>query len=149
MCPRFSLAQIRLYCEIKTVFHDCELEHSIAGIWCDLYIPLSRIAIEYDGVYWHKDKERQDLNKNFRLVSKGVTVFRVKEYGLKPLSEHDVVLDLRETGISVVKKVLQHVLAYLSSEESILRVHKDESNSRFTGIWSAMKNFLFAPEGSF
>jgi len=36
-----------------------------------------------------------------------------------------------------------------SFEESILRVQKGESNSRFTGIWSAMKNFLFAPEGSF
>jgi hypothetical protein len=37
----------------------------------------------------------------------------------------------------------------ISSEESILRAQKGESNSRFTGIWSAMKNFLFAPEGSF
>jgi hypothetical protein len=139
--PRFSLAQIRLYCEIKTVFPDCELEHSIGSNCCDLYIPLIRIAIEYDGVYWHKDKERQDLNKNFRLTLNGVTVFRVREYGLKPLSEHDVILGSRETGISVVKKVLQHVLAYLDLDGeheqlilSYLRRNKFANNSEYRRI---------------
>ena len=37
--------------------------YKLNGYELDIYIPEIRTAIEYDGVYWHKDKQERDLEK--------------------------------------------------------------------------------------
>ena len=34
------------------------------GYELDIYIPSKKVAIEYDGHYWHKNKPEKDLEKN-------------------------------------------------------------------------------------
>lgn len=48
----------------------------------DIYIPPYRLAIEYDGSYWHKSKTDRDIQKNEMLNSANIYVIRVREYGL-------------------------------------------------------------------
>lgn len=47
----------------------------------DIYIPDLKIAIEYDGDYWHSlpDMKRRDNLKNKICKEKGINLFRVKE----------------------------------------------------------------------
>ena len=36
------------------------------GYELDVYIPSQKIAIEYDGYFYHKNKKKQDLDKNLK-----------------------------------------------------------------------------------
>lgn len=51
----------------------------------DLYLELrsgTRVVIEYDGVWWHRDRHEQDKAKTEALLASGYTVIRVREYTL-------------------------------------------------------------------
>jgi hypothetical protein len=45
-----------------------------------------RLAIEYDGAYWHADKASVDVRKTTDLLAAGYLVVRLREHGLLPLS---------------------------------------------------------------
>ena len=49
----------------------------------DIYLPKYNIAIEYDGVMWHKEKSAREKEKNDALCSLGLYLIRVRETGLK------------------------------------------------------------------
>ncbi|MBP1053826.1 DUF559 domain-containing protein [Rhodococcus qingshengii] len=50
--------------------------------------PLTRVIVEYDGWYWHRDKAEKDLLKTRVLEKAGWTVIRIRETTAKrPLPE--------------------------------------------------------------
>lgn len=49
----------------------------------DVYLPNLKIAIEYDGINWHKDKFEKDQEKNYAMDNNGIYFIRVREHGLK------------------------------------------------------------------
>ena len=53
------------------------------GYELDIYIPSLKTAIEYDG-FWHRYRVEQDLEKNRKCQSDGITLYRIRE-GLLPL----------------------------------------------------------------
>lgn len=52
----------------------------------DIVVPEQKIAVEYDGAYWHADKAETDLAKSRALEADGWTVLRVREKPLEALS---------------------------------------------------------------
>ncbi|MEV5470173.1 hypothetical protein AB0N37_31890 [Streptomyces griseoincarnatus] len=48
-----------------------------------------KLAIEYDGSYWHADKVDLDIEKSRDLLAAGYLVARLREYPLPPLSIDD------------------------------------------------------------
>ena len=54
-----------------------EVLHSYKGkgYELDIYIPSKKVAIEYDGYYWHKSKEKKDLLKNEKCKIDGTTLY--------------------------------------------------------------------------
>lgn len=54
----------------------------------DIYIPSLNVGIEYDGLFWHKDKLDIDEAKNQALNNDGIYVIRVREEGLPSLSDN-------------------------------------------------------------
>ena len=60
------------------------------GYELDVYIPEKKVAIEYDGYYWHKNKANKDLEKNHRCMIDGIKLYRIRE-GLPTL--HDSSID--------------------------------------------------------
>ena len=60
------------------------------GYELDVYIPEKKVAIEYDGYYWHKNKTNKDLEKNRRCTLDGIKLYRIRE-GLPAL--HDSSID--------------------------------------------------------
>ncbi len=77
------------------------------GYELDVYIPSRKIAIEYDGYRWHKDKTEQDLLKNSRCVKDGISLYRIRE-GLLPLnsSSLDFIVQRSQENLGEILKVV-------------------------------------------
>ena len=67
-CPycsnQSSQPEIRLLSELKWFFEEVNNRYKVDGVEIDIFLPNLNIGIEYDGNYWHKDKEDIDLEKN-------------------------------------------------------------------------------------
>lgn len=78
---RISKAQRILFYEVKKVFPDAILEHPIKtpnGIrFADVGIPSINVDFEYDGSYWHRNKD--DKKRDLELNSVGWKTYRILE----------------------------------------------------------------------
>jgi hypothetical protein len=75
----------------------------------DIYIPELNLGIEYDGWYWHKDKEEMDREKNKQLKDE-LFLLRIREAGLEKLTDTDVLLDKTEIAHSSFKDILHAII---------------------------------------
>ena len=58
----------------------------------DIFLPDLQLGIEFDGSYFHKDKEDKDQKKYQALLKLGIKLIRVRE-PLKKINELDLVVD--------------------------------------------------------
>lgn len=82
-CKSPSKPQIVLYKEIKTIYPDAKLEYPITistkkTIWLDIAIPRLKLNYEYDGNYWHQNKDK-DIKRDKMLIKLGWKIIRIKE----------------------------------------------------------------------
>lgn len=91
-----------------------EIIHSYKeqGYELDIYLPSLKIAIEYDGYYWHKNRAKQDLEKNRRCQSDGITLYRIRE-GLLPLDDSSVDYVVRKDQKDL-SKVIEEILSKIT-----------------------------------
>ena len=87
-----SGSEIRILAELTSIFNDVKSRYKIDGVELDIYLPDFNLAIEFDGYYWHKNKEKNDLQKNEFLLSLDINLIRVREEILKPLSKNDIIV---------------------------------------------------------
>ena len=85
-----SRPEVRLYCELLTIFSRVEWGSRIDGMQVDLLLPRQKVAIEIDGSYWHRASAPKDRAKTQRLQMKGLEVVRLREAPLRRLQQHDV-----------------------------------------------------------
>lgn len=67
---------------LRQSFNDCEIEYKITGKYIlDVCLPLQKIALEYDGWYYHSSKEalEREKRKDEYLRGLGYQIIRVKE----------------------------------------------------------------------
>ena len=76
-----SFPEQAIYYYIKQVFPDAVNRYNVLKNKCelDIYIPQKKIGIEYDGIYWHKNKTDLEKSKYKICKSKGITLFRIRE----------------------------------------------------------------------
>ena len=96
-CPFCSTAgmskpELRIIAELTPIFSDLEHRRKFSGTEVDIYLPECSIGIEYDGSYWHSDKDDRDHTKNDVMTSKGVQLIRVREQPLNKILPHDVIV---------------------------------------------------------
>ena len=112
-CPICHSEQNTSFPEYAIVFYlkkyGLEAIHSYKekGYEIDVYIPLKKVAIEYDGYLWHKNKAEQDLRKNDRCAKDGIQLYRIRE-GLPPLNDSsiDYVVQRNQENLSKTLKLL-------------------------------------------
>ena len=112
-CPSCRLhssdSEIRILSELKWFFDEVNGRYKFEGVEIDIYLPKIKLGIEFDGSYWHRDKEEGDLRKNKFLNSHDIHLIRVRHHPLKPLSENDVIV----RNNLIVKKDLDEILKKL------------------------------------
>ena len=92
-----------------------EVMHSYRGkgYELDIYIPSLKIAIEYDGYYWHKHRTKKDLEKNYKCKKDGIKLYRIRENLPK----------LNDSSIDYVVRKYQKDLPKIQSYQSSLRAY--------------------------
>lgn len=60
-----SKPQVELFSMVKSIFSSAEINYPFFNYSLDIAIPDKRIVIEYDGSYWHQDKEYDDKRKKY------------------------------------------------------------------------------------
>lgn len=92
-----SLAEQIIFYYIKKDFPDAHNNYKPKWIGkfseVDIYIPSLRLAIEYDGEYWHKNKIDQDRKKGILIKAKGIKLIRIREGELPGLQDGSVTLE--------------------------------------------------------
>tara|TARA_B100001057_G_scaffold486838_1_gene568617 strand:+ start:191 stop:1933 length:1743 start_codon:yes stop_codon:yes gene_type:complete len=152
-----STPEVRLFCELETLFSDIDYRARISSIEVDVYIPSLNLAIEYDGSHWHAGKDEKDREKNNALKSIGIETLRVRHYPLKPIGENDVVTekpaltksDLNET-IRTIFSLCNRILpdfarSYLEKETFQAEVEFKKMTSLLPGIHLKNNAALIAP----
>ena len=109
---------------MKWFYDKINHRHKIEGIEVDMLIPKINVAIEYDGNYWHRNKEVKDLKKNEFLSSHNIHLIRVRQLPLKPLSKEDILVSQNH---SLEKKDLDKILKKiipLENDEMVNKINK-------------------------
>ena len=132
------------------------------GYELDIYIPSRKVAIEYDGYIWHKDKTKQDLEKNIKCEKSGIKLYRLRE-GLPSLNDSSIDYTIQRNQKNL-SKVLEEVLsAIIGTSVDVnlerdaiaienLRVHREKedsllfSNPEVAKEWNYEKNGNLKPE---
>ena len=155
--PEYALAYY-----LKKSGLDVVHSYRAKGYELDVYIPSLKIAIEYDGYYWHKNRMRKDIEKNYKCKKDGIKLYRLRE-GLPPLNDSSIDYIVQENQKNL-SKVLEAVLSEIIGDcisvdmetDAVaienLRVLTEKENSLFfsnpetTGEWHYEKNGVLKPE---
>ena len=105
-----SQLELRVFTEMKFLFHDAEHRRKIHGVECDVFIPSINLAIEIDGAYFHKDKFEQDKFKTNVLKNENVDLIRIREKGLSKVSGHDILCKTTKIDFSLFSSLIQQIL---------------------------------------
>ena len=113
-CPfcnsQVSKNELRIYAELKYFFKNIALKRKVNGFECDILLPDINVAIEYDGVYWHKNKVSNDKKKNIGLLNSNIFLIRVREIGLQKISDNDIIYDHTKDSILIPIKLILNLL---------------------------------------
>lgn len=132
------------------------------GYELDIFIPSKAVGIEYDGYFWHKNKEAQDLAKNSKCKNDGIKLYRIRE-GLLPLNDTsiDYVVERYQGDLGIrLKEVLSEIVGhpvdvnldrdFIAIENLRHRIRKGNSlltsNPELEIEWDYEKNGNLKPE---
>lgn len=88
MNRKTSRMEQAIFFYVKRIFPDAMNRYKVGGkIEADIYIPSLKVAIEYDGLYWHKKAAERDKKKNQSLNDLGIYVIRVRDDELPDLPQ--------------------------------------------------------------
>ena len=167
-CPVCSIGQKTSFPEYAIIYYlkkyNLEVLHSYKenGYELDIYIPSKKVAIEYDGYYWHNNKTKNDLEKNHKCLVDGIKLYRMRE-GLTSLNDisKDYLVNRYQDNLSeVLVEILSDIVGtYVDvnlARDSIaienLREHTHKSNSllltnpEISSEWNFNKNGKLSPD---
>ena len=108
-CPT-SAPQIALCEMIKGIYGNCELNYICDRVCLDCMTIVDgvKIDVEYDGWYWHKDKQDKDLRRDFFVESCGYKVVRFIAY---------------ENRVPTIKELTDAITKLTTTDRKITRVN--------------------------
>ncbi|MER5688607.1 zinc-ribbon domain-containing protein [Streptomyces sp. NPDC002205] len=110
--------------------------------YVDITIPELRLALEYDGSYYHRGREGHDGEKSSALRRAGWQVVRLREASLDPIDEHDLTVPVVEpvnadTLIPTIVGHLRNVLDSASLETLERELSQPVPAERPTWQWAS------------
>jgi DNA-directed RNA polymerase subunit RPC12/RpoP len=149
-CPnchsQTSLLELRVFTEMKFLFHDAEHRKKIHGVECDVYLPSLNLAIEVDGVYYHKDKYEPDKAKTDVLKRRNVDLIRIREKGLSKVSSYDILCKTKRIDFGLFHSLIQQIISLKSIDDlevkkriqDYLKKTELANNEEFLKLWNIL-----------
>ncbi|MDA0986216.1 MAG: zinc-ribbon domain-containing protein [Bacteroidetes bacterium] len=114
-CPfcrsQVSRIELMIFAELKYLFNDAVNRYKIEKVESDIYIPSLKISVEYDGVYWHKNRFKIDNSKSKFFISKNILPIRIREKGLKKITRFDVLNKNLFINIGLIHNILKKIIS--------------------------------------
>ena len=97
--------------------HFPDVQENVKPSWMngqeiDIFIPKLKVGIEYDGVFWHNNLER-DINKDCICEENGVELFHIREYGCIEYASPKWIYLKKQNSISL-EKAIKTLLSMIS-----------------------------------
>ena len=108
----------------------------------DIYIPAFNIGIEYDGVFWHKNKAESDTYKSIELSKNGVFLIRIRENGLPNLAVSDYIINqapyspMTKADLVITLNEVLKILSDITNHEKHPDITYQEFNDNRNSIYS-------------
>lgn len=146
-CPLCSSEQRTSFPEYAIVHYltkqGLEVIHSYKeqGYELDIYIPSKKVAIEYDGYYWHENKAKKDLAKNQKCKKDGIKLYRIREE-LPPLNDSsiDYVVQKKQKNLS---KILAQILGEIIGTSVDIDIERDAIDIESLREYTEKQHSLF------
>ncbi|MBQ2730876.1 MAG: zinc-ribbon domain-containing protein [Clostridia bacterium] len=122
-----SFAEQAVYYYVLLAFPDAKSREQIDSLEFDVYIPSEKVAIEYDGYYYHKNKQSRETAKNSLCKKRGITLYRLREKGLPKLTDC-ICIPCDSRNLSPAIQVLFEYL----SKNSLLTIDVDTDRAKIT-----------------
>jgi hypothetical protein len=90
------------------------------GCEIDIFIPEFKIAIEYDGYYWHKDKLARDIKKH-RLFSHKYHYVNLREKGLPTLDNNNIIINRKSSVFEVMMMLVENLAKHVHFDPTRLQ----------------------------
>ena len=96
-----SLSELRVKCELDSIFgQSVKYKNSEKGITeIDIFYPDINLGIEYNGSYWHKDRQERDKDKFEKSANLGITLIHI----LESSSQHSLDIINKDLDVRTVK----------------------------------------------
>ena len=108
---------------IKKYGLDVIHSYKAKGYELDIYIPSRKIAIEYVGYFWHKNKTNKDLEKNQKCLQNGIKLYRIRE-GLPSLNDSSIDYIVQENQVDL-SKTLEEILSKIIGTNIDIDIKRD------------------------
>lgn len=124
-----SFPEQAIYFYLKKIFNKVKnnfiLHRDSSKIEIDIFLPDYNFAIEYDGVFYHKNRVHQDNKKNKLLNEMGIKVIRVREEKLPPLNDFfGVTIKSEPKAKENILNILSGIMLSLIKGENLSEIEK-------------------------
>lgn len=124
-----SMQEVALLFELMVHFdidpQDTSVRTSSGLERVDIKLQEHKLIVEFDGSYWHRDREERDREKVERLRQAGWGVVRVREAPLKAITESDVVVPFKAPADEVAVAVVEQVELISGTSVPTRGLHED------------------------
>lgn len=129
-CPKCSkqtsTMDLRIYTEFIGMYPKTKLRYKLNNIEVDVFIPELKVAIEFDGAYWHKDKREKDRVKTKKIKTLGYKLIRLRQLPLDKINKEDIVVAGNEIQKKHIDKIL-NIIGVNNLNDSAMNYLKNTS----------------------
>lgn len=108
----------------------------------DIFINELNLGIEFDGSYWHRDKDIPDKLKNEICEANGIKIIRVREHPLSPTSDFDIASKIPFSPKDVVNNILEKIKTKFSVSATTLELLDDYCEQSELQAGSNLEKYL-------
>ena len=140
-----SLPEIRIYSELMTLFKNVRHRYYYdKNFEIDIFLPDQKIAIEYDGWYFHKGRYEKDIVKNNKIKNFGLKLIRIREEGLAPIDSADLYVGKTKLTKNDLDKIVKKIESY-GFKNSKTKEYEKEKKFVNEKLYRKIQYFLPAP----
>lgn len=153
----FRGTQKELYEILSKVYKDeilTDCRDIISPLELDFYFPKLKLAIEFNGTYWHSDEYKSDVNyhlkKTLMCEEKGIRLIHIWEYDWKHPEKQRIILSRIFNLLGVATKDIVKIFArkcelrFVETKEEINKINKFLDENHLFGSTSLTSNFAAA-----